>query len=85
MDLLWIIDNQISKNPRNEHLKGNLQIDSSNELQILQFKYQWKAKNQRNLKRLKWLNSDLYLKVVDPESQYSNSDEKWTVLGQTLN
>ena len=27
MDLLWIIENQISENPRNEHLKGNLQID----------------------------------------------------------
>ena len=27
MDLLWIIENQISENPRNEHLRENLQID----------------------------------------------------------
>ena len=31
MDLLWIIENQISENPRNEHLRGNLQIDWTNE------------------------------------------------------
>ena len=24
MDLLWIIENQRSENPRNEHLRGNL-------------------------------------------------------------
>ena len=53
MDLLWIIENQISENPQNEHLKGNLQIDWSNVIQILQFICQWKAKNQRNLKRPK--------------------------------
>ena len=27
MDLLWIIENQRSENPRNEYLRGNLQID----------------------------------------------------------
>ena len=37
MDLLWIIENQISENPRNEHLDGNLQIDQTNGIQILQF------------------------------------------------
>ena len=53
MDLILIIENQISENPRNEHVGGNLQIDQSNEIQILQFICQWKAKNQRNLKRPK--------------------------------
>ena len=37
MDLLWIIENQLSENPRNEYLRGNLQIDQSNEIQILKF------------------------------------------------
>ena len=37
MDLLWIIENQILENPRNEHLIGNRQIDRSNEIQILKF------------------------------------------------
>ena len=59
MDLLWIIENQISENPRNEHLRGNLQIDQSNEIQISQFICQWKSKNQRNLTRPKLSNSDL--------------------------
>ena len=59
MDLLWIIENQISENPGNEHLGGNLQIDRSNEIQILQFICQWKAKNQRNLTRPKLSSSDL--------------------------
>ena len=45
MDLLWIIENQISENPRNKHLRGNLQIDQSNEIRILQLIYQFKAKN----------------------------------------
>ena len=27
MDLLWVIENQISENHRNEYLGGNLQID----------------------------------------------------------
>ena len=45
MDLLWIIENQISENPRNEHLEGNRQIDQINEIQILKFICQWKAKN----------------------------------------
>ena len=27
MHLLWIIKNQISNNPRNEHLRENLQIE----------------------------------------------------------
>ena len=45
MDLLWIIENQILENPQNEHLGGNRQIDQSNEIQILQFICQWKAKN----------------------------------------
>ena len=40
MDLLWIIENQISKNLRNEHLIGILQIDQLNKIQILQFIYQ---------------------------------------------
>ena len=53
MDLLRIIENQISENPRNEQLGGNRQIDRSNEIQILQFICHWKAKNQRNLKRPK--------------------------------
>ena len=35
MDLSWIIENQISENPRNENLRENLQIDWSNEIQIL--------------------------------------------------
>ena len=61
MDLLWIIENQISENPWNKHLRGNLQIDQSNEIQIVQFIYQSKAKNQRNLRRPKWSNSDLYI------------------------
>ena len=59
MDLLWIIENQISENLRNEHLKGNLQIYRLNEIQILKFICQWKAKNQRNLKKPKLSNSDL--------------------------
>ena len=29
-----MIENQILENPRNEHLRGNLQIDQSNEIQI---------------------------------------------------
>ena len=37
MDLLWIIENQWSENPRNVHLRGNLQIECPNEIQILQF------------------------------------------------
>ena len=45
IDLLCIIENQISKNPTNEYLKGHLQIDQSNDIQILQFIYKWKAKN----------------------------------------
>ena len=45
MHLLWIIENQIPENPQNEHLRGNLQIDQSNEIQILQFICQWKFKN----------------------------------------
>ena len=45
MDLLWIIENQISENPRKEHLKGNLQIDRTNEIQIFKFLFQWKSKN----------------------------------------
>ena len=53
MDLLWIIENQISENPQNEHLKGNLQIDMSNEIQIFQFICQRKPKNHMNLKRPK--------------------------------
>ena len=59
MDLLWIIENQISENPRNEHLKGNLQIDPPYEIQILQFICQWKAKNQKKLTRPKLSNSYL--------------------------
>ena len=35
MDLLWIIENQISENPWNEHLGGNRQIGQSNEIQML--------------------------------------------------
>ena len=45
LDLLWIIENQISENPRNEHLSGNLQIDRTSEIQILQFICHLKAKN----------------------------------------
>ena len=37
MDLLWIIENQWSENPRNEHLRENLQIEWPNEIQILKF------------------------------------------------
>ena len=59
MDLLRIIENKISENPQNEHLRGNLQIDRSNEIQILKFICQWKAKNQMNLKIPKLSNSDL--------------------------
>ena len=40
MALLWIIENQRSENPRNEHLTGNLQIDWTNDIQILKFIYQ---------------------------------------------
>ena len=40
MNLLWIIENQRSENPWNEHLRGNLQINWSNDIQILQFIYQ---------------------------------------------
>ena len=59
MDLLGIIENQLSKNPQNKHLRGNLQIEWSNEIKILKFLCQWKAKNQRNLKRPKLSNSNL--------------------------
>ena len=45
MDLLWIIENQRSENPQNEHLRGNLHIDWSNEIQILKSIYQSKFKN----------------------------------------
>ena len=34
MDLLWIIENQWSENPQNEHIRGNLQIECPNEIQI---------------------------------------------------
>ena len=67
MDLLWIIQYQILENPRNEHLRGNLQIDQPNEIQIFQFICQWKPKNQRNLKRPKWSNSDLQIKSNWPQ------------------
>ena len=40
MDLVRIIENQISENPRNELLRGNRQIDQSNEIQILKFIFQ---------------------------------------------
>ena len=60
MDLLSIIENQRSENPRNKHLRGNLQIDWSNDIQILKFIYQWKAKNHRILKKPKLSSSDLY-------------------------
>ena len=40
MDLLWIIENQTSKKSRNEHLRENLQIDLSNDIQILKLIYQ---------------------------------------------
>ena len=85
MDLLWIIENQISENLWNEHLRGNHQIDRSNEIQILQFIYQWKAKNQGNLKNQNDWILICKLKVIDPESQHLTSDERWTVLGQTSN
>ena len=55
MDLLWIIENQISENPRNEHLKGNLQIDWSNEIQILQFICQWKSYEPEESKETKMI------------------------------
>ena len=32
MDLLWIIENQISKKSQNEHFIENLQIDESNNI-----------------------------------------------------
>ena len=32
IDLLWIIKHQRSKNPQNEHVKGNLQIDWPNDI-----------------------------------------------------
>ena len=62
MDLLWIIENQWSENPRNWHLRGNLQIECPNKIQILKFLYQWKAKNQRNPTRPKLSNSDFSIK-----------------------
>ena len=40
MDLLWIIKNQRSEKSRNEHFGENLQIDLSNDIQILKFIYQ---------------------------------------------
>ena len=40
MDLLWIIENQRSEKSRNEHFRENLQIDLSNDIQILKFVYQ---------------------------------------------
>ena len=75
MDLLWIIENKRSENPRNEHLRGNLQIHQSNDIQILQFIYQWKAKNQKIIKRPKWLNSDLYFESHWPRK--STFDFGW--------
>ena len=60
MDLIWIIENQRSEKSRNEHFGENLQIDLSNDIQILKFIYQQKSKNQMILKRPKWSNSDLY-------------------------
>ena len=40
MDLLWIIENQRLEKSWNEHFRENLQIDSSNDIQILQLIYQ---------------------------------------------
>ena len=37
MDLLWIIENQISENSRNEHFRENIQIYWSNDIQIKWF------------------------------------------------
>ena len=40
MDLLWIIQNQRAEKSQNKHFGENLQIDLSNDIQILQLKYQ---------------------------------------------
>ena len=40
MDLLWIIENQRSEKSQNKHFRENLQIDLSNDIQILKFIYQ---------------------------------------------
>ena len=85
MDLIWIFENQILENPWNEHLRENHQIYWSNEIKILQFIYQWKAKNQRNLRDQNDWILIFKLKVIDPESRHLTSDERWTVLGQTSN
>ena len=45
MDLLQIIENQRSEKSRNEYFGENLQIDLLNDIQILNFIYQYKAKN----------------------------------------
>ena len=47
MDLLWIIENPWSENLRNEHLRGNLQIECPNEIPILQFICQCRAPRPR--------------------------------------
>ena len=40
MDLLWIIKNQRSEKSWNQHFRETLQIDLSNDIQIMQFIYQ---------------------------------------------
>ena len=75
MDSLSIFEQRISENPQNEHLRGNLQIDQPNEIQILKFICQWKAKNQTNLTSPKLSNSDLSIKINWP--QKSTFDFWW--------
>ena len=77
IDLLCIIEYQRSENPRNEHLPRNIQIDWSNDIQILKFIYPWKAKNQRILRRPKLLNSNFYSESNWPTK--STSEFWWKI------
>ena len=60
MDLLWIIENQISEKSQNLHFRENLQIYLSNDIQIMKLIYQYKSNNQRIPKSLKSSNSNFY-------------------------
>ena len=85
MNLLWIIENQLWDNPRNSYFRENLQIEWSNEIQILQFLCQWKCENQRNLTRQNYQILICKSKVIDHESHHLTSDERWKVLDQMSN
>ena len=80
MDLLWIIENQRSEKSWNEHFRENLQIDLSNDIQILQ--YINRKLTTRGFQKDENYQISIYiLKVIDPEvnAQIQIENEQWLV------